>query len=210
MNRKGLEQFEFTLSQSSGDSLNTIIVNILESEYINIESLLKIPNVKKIEGNKHHNTLLLFSRGTYGDYLKSKDNYIPLSEAMIKKLRQITLISLFSSKKVYTFEALKAHLDVKDETELCGILFDSFTNQFFKGKIDHKEKLVKITEVKARDYIEDIEKAKQSLKLWIQRIEYYESQFEKENLKLKKETEEYTKYIVGKEESINKLKAKPK
>jgi COP9 signalosome complex subunit 7 len=52
------------------------------------------PALKQADGDKVSRTLDLFSFGTYADYIQNPSLYLPLSDAHVFKLRQLTVLSI--------------------------------------------------------------------------------------------------------------------
>ena len=118
---------------------------------------------------------------------------------MLWKLQKITFLKKASEKKFLLFSDLQKELHIEEEIKLNSLLFDCFTEQLFKGKIDEERKEVKIIEVKPRDYIQDWQKCQDVLKSWIKRIDNYENYLNKQNDSIRNCNDDFTKYLVEKE-----------
>lgn len=195
-------QFELLIKQNTGSNLDVVISNILESSLLNIEHLISLTNIQNHKDTPSYETLLLFSRGTYEDYISEPSKYIKLTNKMLNKLKQLTLISLASKEKVMTYSFVMKELELKEEFELDQLLFDSFINQSIKMKVDNLNKLIKILEVKPRDYVNDWTLAEYTLNQWINRIENWELFLESQNKEVQKCTDCFHSFIIQKEEQL--------
>lgn len=189
-------EFELLINQNTGNKLEHIIENLLESDIINIEKLINLPNIEAIKNTKHYNTLLLLSRGNLSKYFEDKERYIPLSEKMLLKLRKVTFLDIISLNKVPTFELLISLLKFENELQLHRFLFECFTKQLFKGKVDNQKGYVRILEVKPRDFILDWNTSKQQIQKWIERIEHYEEYIQNQRNQIKCCNEDYSAYLL--------------
>ena len=201
-NSNTLEEFELLINQNTGSKLEYVIINLMESNIINIERLVQHPNIQSLKDNKVYQTLLLVSRGNLNKYLENKDRYIDLSPKLLLKLKKVTFLEIISKSKQVDFAYLSKELQFDNDFALNQFLFDCFTSQLFKGKIDQKSKILKVIEVKPRDYISDWNEASNKLKSWIERIEKYESYLDSQNKDIKCCNDCYTKMLIEKETKI--------
>ena len=96
--------------------------------------------------NKYYNTLSLFSKHTYSHYKNNQENFIPLNDKMIHKLRIITLLDLVKDQKNVHFETLFKLLDITDPFELDSVIFDAVSLGLISGRVDQKNKILKVSE----------------------------------------------------------------
>jgi COP9 signalosome complex subunit 7 len=94
--------------------------------------------------NKHYNSLQLFCRKNYLEYKNNKDKFINLSEKLINKLKIITLIELVEENKNIDFDRLYTQLDITNHFELDSIIFEAISQGLITGKVDQKNKILKV------------------------------------------------------------------
>ena len=168
---------ELLISQNKGKDLIPVINNILENnEILNIEHLINNPNIQDIKNShpKEFATLNLFSRGEYSTYKKDPTQYISLTEKMLLKLRKLSIVAISSTNKTLNIDNLKEILEIKDNFEMDKLLFDVSISEWVSLKVDHNSRTVKISEVKARDFISNWDEVESKLEKWIAKIEKVE------------------------------------
>lgn len=198
-----LEEFEMLINQNTGSKLELVIVNLMESNIINIERLVQHPNIQSLKDNKIYHTLLLISRGNLIKYNENKDKYIELSPKLLLKLKKVTFLDIISKSKLLDFAYLSKELQFDNDFALNQFLLDCFTSQIFKGKIDQKSKILKVIEVKPRDFINDWNEISDKLRSWIERIEKYESYLDSQSKDIKCCNDCYTTMLIDKETKIS-------
>lgn len=172
-----LENFELLVSENKGEDLEKIVISLLESNILNIESIIMNRNVQDIKESleKYYNTLLLFSRNDYVVYNNKKSKYIELTEKMIFKLKELTILKLAAKNKVLNLKDLITILEIKDKFELDEMLFDVINKGWISGKVDHLNQTFYVSELKPRDYIDDWKEVEKRLEKWISKIDKAEN-----------------------------------
>ncbi len=167
------QTLEFLVEKNKGDDLKIVINYILESELLNIEHLINHPNIQESKSklNKEYNTLMLFSRGEYLEYKADNSKFIELKEKSINKLKRLTIVKIASKNKVLNFSNLISILDLNSQFELDQILFELNISQWVVGKIDHVNQVFKISEIKARDYIEKWCDVENKIRKWLEKVD---------------------------------------
>lgn len=207
MNTSLINQFEFLCKENQGSKLEQVIVNLLESEIVNIDHLVDSKNVKDLgEGNKFFQTMVLFSRGDYRDYKEKKSQYIELTDKMLSKLRILTIREIASEVKVIEYPYLLNTLDIEDKFDLDSLLFKAITMNILKAKIDHKAGLVKVLSVSPRDNIKDMKSARAKIQSWIERIENSEKFLSDEVTQMKDTSQALNSKVEKKLEEIQNLR----
>ena len=68
-----------------------------------VGELLKLPKVQALAGGphkKHFHLLELFAHGTYPDYIADTAKFPQMDDAVVKKLKMLTVVSMASDEKV--------------------------------------------------------------------------------------------------------------
>lgn len=172
---KQYKEFEYLINSNKDKSLESILQNLIESDLVNIESLINHDNVLNISNIKLKNTVLLISRGNLEKYYSNKNEYIPLSEKMVERLKVNTFLEIISTEKEVKFDSLKVRLELENDYEVLSFLFKMFIRQYFKGKIDEENRILSIFDVKPRDFISNWSQVKNRLVNMIRNIEEYEN-----------------------------------
>ena len=153
-------QFHELLKNHKGNEVLNIIERILESDLYITSEYLSYPAVQALKaGNKHYDTLYLFSMLTYSDYKKSPSKYLNLNSKLLNKLKCISILEIAKEKKFLEYSYLKNALDIKENYELEELLFTLISRDLITGKINSKEENVTILSVKPRCNLTDVKKA---------------------------------------------------
>ncbi|KFD54053.1 hypothetical protein M514_05072 [Trichuris suis] len=134
-----LEEFQ---SCTESQLIELIVACIDNPSIYCFGEVLALPAVEKLTNSdaakKYHNLLTLFAYGNYGTYLARKDLFPPLTESMILKLRQLTIVSLAARKTEIPYSELFSELDLdsKDIRSLEDIIIDAIYNNLLIGKMD--------------------------------------------------------------------------
>ena len=153
-------QFHELLKNHKGNEVLNIIERILESDLYITSEYLSYPAVQALKaGNKHYDTLYLFSMLTYSDYKKSPSKYLNLNSKLLNKLKCISILEIAKEKKFLEYSYLKNALDIKENYELEELLFTLISRELITGKINSKEENVTILSVKPRCNLTDVKKA---------------------------------------------------
>ena len=153
-------QFHELLKTHKGNEALNIIERILESDLYITSEYLSYPGVQALKaGNKHYDTLYLFSMLTYSDYKKSPSKYLTLNNKLLNKLKCVSILEIAKEKKFLEYSYLKNTLDIKENYELEELLFTLISRELITGKINSKEENVTILSVKPRCNLTDVKKA---------------------------------------------------
>ena len=153
-------QFHELLKNHKGNEVLNIIERIIESDLYITSEYLSYPAVQALKaGNKHYDTLYLFSMLTYSDYKKSPSKYLNLNSKLLNKLKCISILEIAKEKKFLEYSYLKNALDIKENYELEELLFTLISRELITGKINSKEENVTILSVKPRCNLTDVKKA---------------------------------------------------
>jgi len=210
------KQFSVLIDQNTGAKLGQVIVQILESNIININEFLNHKNVQALNNplnsNKHFNTFWLFNSGSYTTYKGNKSTYIDLTDKMLSKLRILTLIDLSKETKTFSTPELMKTLDISDSFVLDRLIFDCNSQGIITGKINQKEQQFKILFVAGRDNISSLDFVKFKFARWQENVAKAEEFLDREIQLVRQQTKEFTKKVdsmvdIGKKfEAVTKEK----
>jgi len=151
-----LEPFILLSKTARGAAGASLIMQAISSPNIYVfGELLRSTNLQdlatKPETLPSWNLLQLFAYGTYGDYIKNRDQLPPLNESMILKLRQLTIVSFASVNKHIPYDRLLKELDVRNVRELEDLIIDAIYNGVIVGKLDQRNQQLEVDRCMGRD-----------------------------------------------------------
>ena len=196
-------EFEFLIKENTGCKLETVILNIIDSDLINIMTLFNSHNIQKLNGskNKHFETIKLFAQGNYyTTYRTNKSLYLALSSKNLNKLKLISLIDLANESKTMNYSNVMSKLDCS-KMDLDRLLLEAFTSGILSGKIDHKNEIIKVLSIKARDYC-DMANAKNKIATWLANIEKAEAFLDEQINSIQNSTKKLNDAVNNKVECI--------
>lgn len=115
--------------------------------------------------------LQIFTYGTWHDYVVLRDDtmvdsFPDLDPAQIKKLRQLTLVTLASKTKSLSYDDIKVALQLEEE-QIEPMIIDTIYAELLDGRIDTKNREVDVLRVAGRDATaERIQEIQEILKDW--------------------------------------------
>jgi len=115
-----------------------------------------MPSIVQLESQPesiaHHRLLKLFAYGTCADLTPENVNLLPpLNEAMLLKLRQLTVISLASQCRSISYSQLVQQLSLDGERQLEDLIIDSVYRGVMSARLDPKHRMVHVESWKGRD-----------------------------------------------------------
>jgi len=116
--------------------------------------LLDQPNVKALatdENKKWYDTLALFAYGTHSDYRAKPQNYGELSPPLVKKLKQLSVVSIASAQKSIPYALLLEQLELANVRELEDLIIDCMYAGVVRGKLDQKAQRFQVDWTMGRD-----------------------------------------------------------
>jgi len=204
---KQYKEFEYLINSNKDKSLETILNNLMESDIVNIEDLIKHENISNLSNIQLKRTLFFISRGNIETYNSNKNKYLPFTERMYERLRVNTFLEIISNDKEIKFETLIERLKLDGQHSLLNFLFEMFIMQNYKGKIDEENRILSVHDVKPRDFVSDWSKVKDRIVSMISNIEEYESLLYSHPVQTRCCNEEFNSFLVKKEnEKIEKEK----
>lgn len=161
-------------STSSAVECSALVIKAISHKNIfAFGELLQIPSIIELKNSNHaasFATLELFAYGTFQDYKNTPEIFCSLDTNQIKKLKQLSLITLATSQHQLPYSYLSANLDVADIRELEDIIIEAIYNGLISGRLNQKAQLLIIHEVGSRDVrFNDIENLINQLQLWKQK-----------------------------------------
>ncbi|XP_072960834.1 COP9 signalosome complex subunit 7-like isoform X2 [Typha angustifolia] len=117
--------------------------------------ILSLPNIAKLEGTQYSaplHLLRLFAYGAWSDY-KSNAGYLPeLSPDQIRKLKQLSVLSLAESNKVLPYDQLMQEIDVSNVRELEDFLINEcMYSGIVRGKLNQSRRCFEVQFAAGRD-----------------------------------------------------------
>lgn len=160
-------------STFSTDSVIAILGRMLEDEAIHhFGQLLELPEFKELmakdESLHPYQALVeIFAFGTFNDYRSQRGQLPALTDAQVKKLKQLTLVSMASCTKVLSYDALAEELDLKDLHQMEELVVDANYKDLVVAKLDQKQRRVEVDYVAGRDVRrEDLTNLHRMLQQW--------------------------------------------
>ncbi|KAI8847184.1 hypothetical protein BC829DRAFT_397005 [Chytridium lagenaria] len=151
-----LQTYLLLAKSAKGSACSQLIQDALNAPGVFVFSeLLETSNVKELSQNPqykaHYDLLSLFAYGTYEDY-KANAHVIPhLTLQQLKKLKQLSIVTLAGSERILSYEKLLQYLDMANVRELEDLIIDAIYQDIIKGKLDQKRGCVEIEYAMGRD-----------------------------------------------------------
>ncbi|CAK9105453.1 COP9 signalosome complex subunit 7b (SGN7b) (Signalosome subunit 7b) (JAB1-containing signalosome subunit 7b) [Durusdinium trenchii] len=173
-----IEQFLLLAKGNSGKAAAALVEKVLNHKHIFVfGEILELENVAKLRGTDDEGwlrALEIFAFGTYQEYVGKQASLPPLSEAQAHKLRQLTLVSLASSKKdkVLGYDDLLQALGLETARELEDLIIESIFSKLVQGKLNPGRRQFEVESVMGRDVRDqDIDSMLATLGGWCDRAE---------------------------------------
>ncbi|KAL7632742.1 UNVERIFIED_CONTAM: hypothetical protein RMT77_016943 [Armadillidium vulgare] len=169
-----LEQFLLLAKGAKGAAAVQLVKQVLEAPGVYVFSeLLDCPNItelkQKEEHKSYHELLELFAYGVYEDYVKNSSKLPELSEPMLIKLRQLTLVSLATGQKSLPLTELGKQLSINSTRQLEDLIIEAIYAGIINGRLDQKNGVLEIDFAIGRDIkIEELSNIATTLQEWCQ------------------------------------------
>jgi hypothetical protein len=124
---------------------------------------------------------------------------------MHQKLKIITVLDLLKIQKNIGLDFLSTQLDITDPFELDSLLFEAFSMGLITGKVDQKNKLLKVLSIKGRDYVNDGKFLEQKLDKWIINLDNSSNYLMKHVESLRKDNKLFGDNFCSKEANIHNI-----
>ncbi|KAJ0961867.1 hypothetical protein J5N97_029695 [Dioscorea zingiberensis] len=134
--------------------------------------ILASPNVRKLEGSRYSLTLdllRLFAYGTWNDYRSNSGGLPALLPDQVRKLKQLTVLTLAETKKVLLYDQLMQEIDVSNVRELEDFLINECMYAgIVRGKLDQLRRCFEVQFAAGRDLRpEQLNNMIQTLSNWL-------------------------------------------
>ena len=100
---------------------------------------------------KSYNSLELFAYGSYEEYEKNSGSFIDMSPAMIKKLKQLSIISLAMENKIIPYTTLQEKLKVDNVRALEDLIIETIYAGLITAKMNQSEQILRVQSCIGRD-----------------------------------------------------------
>ncbi|PXF44785.1 COP9 signalosome complex subunit 7 [Gracilariopsis chorda] len=119
--------------------------------------LLSVHSIQALENNpekqKYFQLLRLFAHGTLYDYQQNRHLFPPLSEAQLRKLRALTLVSLAHGHNELRYEQLRSALAVQSTREIEDVVIDAVYAGLIRARMNQQAGTVEIIAAEGRDVV---------------------------------------------------------
>lgn len=140
----------------SGNSLADVVLEATSHPSLfAFSEILSVPALAQLGGTQHAaplNTLRLFAYGTWSDYKNNSGCLLPLTQEQVRKLKQLTVLTLAERKKVLPYDQLMQELDVSNVRELEDFLINEcMYSGIVRGKLDQLRRCFEVQFAAGRD-----------------------------------------------------------
>lgn len=206
-----LEQFVLLAKNARGAAAVELIKQALEAPGVFVfGELLDMPNIQDLTNTPHspYLTLLnIFAFGTFKNLSESADPLPEVTEAMGRKLRLLTVVSLAETSKVLAYSLLMAELGISTVRELEDLVIEGISAGVVQGKLDQKSSHFEVDYVIGRDIRKtDIGSIVSVLTAWCDNCDNMLRGIEGQVEKVNGERREHLTHKAGLEAKMNELK----
>ncbi|XP_072958410.1 COP9 signalosome complex subunit 7 isoform X2 [Typha angustifolia] len=174
--RKQSELIDHFVKQSStleGQQLSNLILEATSHPSLfAFSEIISTPNLAKLEGTQYSSSLdllRLFAYGTWNDY-KSNAGCLPaLFPDQVRKLKQLSVLTMAETNKVLPYDQLMQELDVSNVRELEDFLINECMYAgIVRGKLDQLRRSFEVQFAAGRDLRpEQLNSMIQTLSSWL-------------------------------------------
>jgi len=151
----GLQQYLILAKSTKGKAATAVIQQALSAPNIYVfGELLEMPNVQQLgetEDKKFLDLLKIFAYGTYADYKANSASLPALQPSQIRKLQQLTIVTLSNQTKSIPYALLQKELEISEVRELEDVIIDAIYQGIIQGKLDQKTKHLHVEFAMGRD-----------------------------------------------------------
>ncbi|MCL4130070.1 UNVERIFIED_CONTAM: hypothetical protein GTU68_043487 [Idotea baltica] len=169
-----LEQFLLLAKGARGAAAVQLVKQVLEAPGVYVfAELLDCPNIADLKNKDdqklYHDLLEVFAYGVYEDYLKNATKLPELSEAMLIKLRHLTLVSLATGQKSLPLAELGKQLSITSTRQLEDLVIEAIYAGIISGRLDQKNGVLEVDFAIGRDIkMEELSNIATTLQEWCQ------------------------------------------
>lgn len=207
-----LEQFVLLAKNAKGAAAVELVKQALEAPGVYVfGELLDMTNIQDLENGPHAPYLALlntFAYGTYTGFLDSKGpNTPPLTEAMTRKIRLLTVVSLAEKNKLLPYSLLQEELGITTVRELEDLVIEGISAGVVLGKLDQKNSYFEVDFVIGRDIRKtDIGNIVGVLQAWCDNCDSMLTNIEQQVDKVNREKVDTNSHKAELEQRINEVK----
>jgi COP9 signalosome complex subunit 7 len=148
-----LQQFIHLGKKTKGKATALIIQQALSAPNVFVfGEMLEMPNVQELaqtEDAKYLELLKIFAYGSFADY--KAGSFPQLTPAQIKKLKQLTIVSLAQQSKVIPYDVLQKQLEIAELRELEDLIIESIYQGIIQGQLDQRNRQLEVEHALGRD-----------------------------------------------------------
>ncbi|KXS19771.1 hypothetical protein M427DRAFT_429592 [Gonapodya prolifera JEL478] len=153
-----LEPFVLLAKTAKGAACAKLVLDAVAAPGVFVFSeLLDSPNVKELATNSqfagHHQLLEIFAYGTFPDYQNRAGSLPQLTQAQLKKLQQLTLVSLAGESSTLPYSNLLHALSLPSVRDLEDLIIDAMYQDLLKGKLDQARSALEVEQTMGRDLV---------------------------------------------------------
>jgi len=150
-----LQQYILLAKNAKGKACSAVIGQALSAPNVLVfGELLVMPNVQQLAGteeSKMLDLLKIFAYGTYNDYKMSANTFPPLTPPAIRKLKQLTLVSLSSQSRLIPYYVLQEQLEISALRDLEDLIIDAIYQGIIQGSLDQRKQQLEVEFAMGRD-----------------------------------------------------------
>ncbi|KAJ3302785.1 hypothetical protein HDU76_005471, partial [Blyttiomyces sp. JEL0837] len=151
-----LEAFLLLAKSTKGSACVQLIQDALNAPGVFVfAELMEVQNVADIAKSEqhqaHYRLLEIFAYGTYQEYKENEVNLPPLTPAQLKKLRQLSIVTLAGQGRILPYSTLQTTLDVPHVRDLEDLIMDCIYHSILKAKLDQKKSCIVVEQTMGRD-----------------------------------------------------------
>jgi len=150
-----IQPFIILAKKTKGKASAALIGQTLNAPNVYVfGELLELPSIQQLaetEDKKALDLLKIFAYGTYQEYKANEKNLQPLTNSQIKKLQQLTIVSLAAQSKVIPYLVLQKELEISNLRELEDLIIDAIYQGIIAGTLDQKQQQIEVEYTMGRD-----------------------------------------------------------
>ncbi|CEG83382.1 hypothetical protein RMATCC62417_17311 [Rhizopus microsporus] len=170
--KQKLEPFLLLSKSAKGIACCQLIMDALNAPGVFVfTELYESPNIVQAsqlpQVIPYYQLLRIFLYGTFKEYQQQKHNLPTLSATQIKKLRQLTLVSLSEHTQTLDYVFLLNELNITTVRELEDLIMDAMYDGLLTGKLDQRQQQLLVTKAIGRDVRpEQLDEMMETLGAW--------------------------------------------
>jgi len=149
-----IQQYLILAKNSKGKACSALIQQALGAPNVLVfGELLNTPNVQQLAGTEEEKFLTLlkiFAYGTYSDF-KATPNLPPLNPAQLRKLKQLSIVSLSSQSRLIPYSVLQERLEISALRDLEDLIIDAIYQGVIQGSLDQRKQQLEVEFAMGRD-----------------------------------------------------------